>query len=121
MTSIDEIENNVKPFLLTDISFFLDGKKLKSGKLILFTIRDFFCVFTLHDSNKNKKIVYEVPYLFSLHTVNKTLEFDYTIDTFCEKCIDIQSSVKALSFKKTSKFFNKRLVIQSQHNTIRCE
>lgn len=118
MTSVEDIENSIKKFLLTDINFFLDEKKLKSGKLILFTVRDFFCIFTLHDNNKNKKIIYEVPYPFNLNSSDDSLEFDYTINSFCEKCLDIQNSIKQLSFKKTSKLFDKKLVIklQSQYN-----
>lgn len=118
MTSIEDIENSIKPFLLTDVNFFIEDKKLKSGKLILFSVRDFFCVFTLHDSCKNKKVIYEVPYPFNLNTSADSLEFDYTLDSFCEKCLDIKNSIKGLSFKKTSKLFDKKLVIklQTQYN-----
>jgi hypothetical protein len=120
MTSIDEIENCIKPFLLSSINFVLDGKKVKSGKLILFTVRDFFCIFTLHDSTKNKKVIYEIPYPFSLHTTANTLTFDYTVSSFCEKSTGIQNIVKNLNFKKTSKLFDKKLVIQQYNDIITC-
>ena len=113
MTSIEEIENSVKPFLLTNINFNLDGKKLKTGKLILFSVRDFFCVFTLMDNTKNRKIVYEVPYPFQLQSNKTSLTFDYTLESFCEKSSDIQDMLKKVCPKKTTKLFNKKLVILS--------
>jgi len=114
MTSVEEIENFIKPLLLTNISFILDGKKIKTGKLMLFTVRDFFCVFTLNDMNKNKKVIYEIPYPFSLKQLKEGIEFSYTLESFCEKNTAIYSSVKKLCEKKTSKLFNKKLVIHSQ-------
>jgi|LakMenE18May11ns_1017448.scaffolds.fasta_scaffold9739501_2 hypothetical protein len=120
MTSIDEIENHIKPFLLSSVNFLLDGKKIKSGKLILFSVRDFFCIFTLQDAIKNKKVIYEIPYPFSLHSSPKSLIFDYTVDSFCEKSTGIHNIIKDLNFKKTSKLFDKKLVIQQYDDTITC-
>ena len=114
MTSVEEIENYIKPLLLTNISFFLEGKKLKTGKLVLFTVRDFFCVFTLHDNIKNKKVIYEIPYPFRLANVDGGLEFNYCLDVFCEKNLNIYDVLKNICPKKTSKLFNKKLVIHSQ-------
>lgn len=114
MTSIEEIEENIKHLLLTDVNFILEGKKLKTGKLILFAVRDFFCIFTLFDNIKNKKTIYEIPYPFSFRTNSHGVEFDYTVDAFCEKCTGIHDKVKTIPPKKTSKFFNKKLIVSSQ-------
>lgn len=111
MTSIEEIEQFVKPFLLTDITFSLEGKKIKSGKLILFSARDFFCIFTFLDHTKNKKVIYEIPYPFDIEHEKDKLIFNYTLDTFCEKSIDFHNKVQSFQFKKVSKFFNKKLVV----------
>ncbi len=113
MTSVEEIETHIKPFLLTTVTFTLDGKKLKTGKLMLFTVRDFFCIFTLIDTIKNKKVLYEVPYPFNVHPFEQKLEFDYTVDSFCEKCLDIKNIITTLYPPKTSKLFNKKLVLTS--------
>jgi hypothetical protein len=113
MTSVDEIEELIKPFLLTNITFFIEGKRVKTGKLILFTVRDFFCVFTLHDTIKNKKTIYEIPYPFNIYKKPNTLEFDYTIDAFSEKAIDIRNIIKDIIPSKTSKIFNKKVIVYS--------
>jgi hypothetical protein len=112
MTTVEEIENSIKKYLLTDIVFLLEQKKLKQGKLLLFSVRDFYCIFTLLDTQKNKKIIYEIPYPFNLNTTKNSIEFNYTIESFAEKCKDIDIYVTAYGGKKTSKLFNKKLVIQ---------
>lgn len=111
MTSLEEIEQHIKPFLLSDITFSLEGKKIKSGKLILFSARDFFCIFTFLDHTKNKKVVYEIPYPFGLERGENKLIFNYTLETFCEKSIDFRNKVQSFQFKKVSKFFNKKLIV----------
>jgi hypothetical protein len=115
MTSIEEIEQIIKPFLLTEVTFYLEDKKIKAGKLILFSIRDFFCIFTLADSVKNKRIIYEIPYPFSITSEDSKMIFDYTEETFCENNKEIQRVFKTLLPKKQSKLFNKKLVVSSRY------
>jgi len=114
MTSIDQIEEHIKPLLLTETTFTLEGKKIKVGRLILFCIRDFFCVFTFIDSAKNKRTTYEIPYPFSIEKENNNLIFDYTIEAFSEKNAEIQAQANALQFQKVSKLFNKKLIVTSR-------
>jgi len=111
MTSVEEIEELIKPFLLTDITFTLESKKLKQGKLILFAIRDFFCVFTIFDPVKNKKTAYEIPYPFNIEVTPNELIFNYTIEAFSEKSVDIKEKLKTTKFKKVSKMFNKKVIV----------
>lgn len=115
MTSVEEIEESLKPFLLTELSFNVEDKKVKSGKLILFSVRDFFCIFTFHDSIKQKKVTYEVPYPFSIKREGNSLIFDYTVEAFSDKSIDFMSTVFSIQQnKKPAKLYNKKLYILSQ-------
>ena len=114
MTSPEEIEELIKPLLLTQAEFLLENKKIKSGKIILFTVRDFFCVFTFHDAIKNKKVIYEIPYPFNIYKTSEGVVFDYTTDSFSEKNIDIHMHVIKYLNKKTSKLFNKKLFVMTQ-------
>ena len=114
MTSPEEIEEIVKPLLLTHAEFLIEEKKIKSGKIILFSVRDFFCVFTFHDTIKNKKIIYEIPYPFKAYRTQKSVVFDYTTKAFCEKNVDVDMHVVKFLNKKTSKLFNKKLFINIQ-------
>jgi len=114
MTSPEEIEEYIKPLLLTNVDFILDDKRIKSGKFMLFTVRDFFCIFTFHDIVKNKKVIYELPYPFNIYKTKGGIVFDYTVSTFCEKNVDISTIVNNIVPKKVSKFFNKKMFVISQ-------
>jgi len=112
MTSPLEIEKAISEHLQKNVTFSIETKILKKGKLILFCIKDFFCVFTLLcEEKKNKKIVYEIPYPFDLHITPTKLIFDYTVNTFCKINKNLNSCVDKLQFKKTAKLFNKKVSI----------
>jgi hypothetical protein len=111
MTSIEEIEQIIKPFLLLKATFSIDEKVIKQGKLQLFCIKDFFCTFTLIGlERENKKIIYELPYPFSIKSSNNSIEFDYTLDAFCLSNAVIKEHVNKIKLNKTSKFFNKKVI-----------
>jgi hypothetical protein len=112
MTSITEIEQSIKPFLLKDLTFTVDNKVLKNGKLILFCIKDFFCVFTLTTSDRgSKRYIYEIPYPFTLNKTVSSLEFDYTLNGFCLDNLKIADSIKKVNVNRTSKIFNKKVIV----------
>lgn len=113
MTSVNEIEKAISSMLQTNVVFALESKILKKGKLILFCIKDFFCVFTLLSEEKNKRIVYEIPYPFSLGNHPKKIVFDYTLSTFCRNNTNLEFLAKKINYGKPSKFFNKKITISS--------
>jgi len=111
MTSVDNIEEYLKPLLLTNLNFVIEGKKIKSGKLLLFSIHDFFCTFTFFDSIKNKKTIYEIPYPFNIEKNGQNVIFDYTIDSLSKQQTIIHEILNNQTIKKPSKLFNKKLII----------
>lgn len=112
MTSIENIEQAIKPFLLTNVEFSIDNKVIKQGKLQLFCIKDFFCIFTLLSIDRGgKKTLYELPYPFSIKTTCNSLEFDYTIDSFCLSSQQVREQTSKIKTTKTSKLFNKKVVV----------
>ena len=112
MTSVEQIEAGINKLLQSNIVFALEHKIVKKGKLILFCIKDFFCIFTLICEEKNnKKIIYEIPYPFALSVLKNKVIFDYTVNTFCEKNKQVADIIKTLGIEKTSKLYNKRLTI----------
>lgn len=119
MTSIEEIEDIIKPLLLTNLTFVLENKKIKTGKLMLFTVRDFFCVFTFFDEIKNKKTIYEIPYPFAVYRDNDKTIFDYTLPTFCEKGVNIAQQLAQIKLpKKPAKLYNKKIFVYSHLENI---
>lgn len=111
MTSIEEIEQIIKPFLLLKTTFTIDNKVIKQGKMQLFCVKDFFCTFTLLGIEKeNKKVIYELPYPFSIKATDTSIEFDYTLDSFCLSNAAIKEATNKIKLNKTSKFFNKKVI-----------
>jgi len=112
MTPVENIEQLIKPLLLRNISFTIDNKVVKSGRLLLFSVKDFFCVFTLTAPDKDsKRFIYEIPYPFTTNVTISSLEFDYTINSFCLDNNNIADAVKKITFNRTSKLFNKKMVV----------
>ena len=111
MTSIEEIEQIIKPLHLLKVAFSIENKVIKQGKLQLFCIKDFFCIFTLLGLEKeNKKTIYELPYPFDIKSNGSIVEFDYTLDAFCLSNNLIKDQTNLIKFTKTSKFFNKKVI-----------
>lgn len=110
MTSPEIIEKNLEKFLQKQVVFALDTKILKKGKLILFCIKDFFCIFTLICEEKNnKKIMYEIPYPFELVKTPTKLMFDYTITSFTKGRSDLLAAFKKINIGKPSKLLNRKI------------
>jgi hypothetical protein len=112
MTSIENIERSVNNFLQNNLCFALENKILKRGKLILFSIKDFYCTFTLICQEKNnKKIIFEIPYPFAFLHKQKEIVFDYSISSFVKNNNQIEPCVAKVSTVKPSKYLNKKITI----------
>jgi hypothetical protein len=113
MISPDIIEKEISNALQKRIEFVVERKVIKSGKLILFCIKDFYCNFTLFSDTKNKNILYEVPYPFNLEADDTSITLDYTIDTFQKNNPNTLACINVFKgFRKPSKLFNKKLVLR---------
>ena len=102
MTS--RLERSINTLLQQKINFVVNGKTIKSGKLILFCIKDFYLVFTL-SINHTKKI-FEIPYPYGFTLVNNRVILDYTVNKLSHNIKHIEKSAKNLISKKPNKFFN---------------
>jgi hypothetical protein len=110
MTSPEIIEKSLESFLQKRVVFALESKILKKGKLILFCIKDFFCIFTLICEEKNnKKIMYEIPYPFEFTHTSAKLTFDYTVSSFTKGKSDVLTAFKKINIGKPSKLLNKKV------------
>lgn len=101
---VEKLEKAINTFLQQKISFSINGKTIKSGKLLLFCVKDFYLVFTLN-VNQSKKI-FEVPYPYGFSFENNRLIFNYTVNTFCHDMNEIKHHAKLLAPKKPNKYFN---------------
>lgn len=102
MTS--KLERSISNFLQQKVNFIVNGKTVKSGKLILFCIKDFYLVFTLGIHHTKK--IFEIPYPYGYNVVDNRIILDYTIDKLSHNLRHIEDSAKNLISKKPNKFFN---------------
>jgi len=81
---MDEIYNKfekaIEPFLLEDIIFRINGKKIKNGQLLIYSKKNFGLVFTLQKGNRRSSLKLPIP--FDITTKNNSVLFDYKIATF---------------------------------------
>ena len=81
MRNKDAIESQLNSFLLKTVSFKVNDKVIKKGKLKLFTIKQFFIKFNLEINNEIK--LFEIPYPFKIHKQPNNIAFEYTLSSFC--------------------------------------
>lgn len=112
MITPESISYTINKHLQKKVDFIIENKTIKTGKIILFSIKDFFCSFLLYSEQKHKRFLYEIPYPF-LYTENSDcIIFDYTLDTFTRNNPSIKEDLLKLKNKKQSKLFNKKLILK---------
>jgi hypothetical protein len=101
-------EKNFLPFFQKNITITLENKIIRAGRLLLFSIKDFYLHFTLISNNTQKN--FELPYPFDTYMENLTsdiLVLDYKINTFTRGLPEIKEHTKTLYNKgKHMKFFD---------------
>lgn len=101
---VEKLEKSINNFLQQTITFSVNGRSLKTGKLILFCIKDFYLVFTLQVQNSKKH--FEIPYPFRYTMTDEKIVLDYTLRQLCQNNTNIETNAKLLSTRKPSKYFN---------------
>jgi len=101
---VESIEKAVNAFLQRKINFVVNNKIVKSGKLLLFCIKDFHLVFTIQIQNTRK--VFEVPYPFNFNVADGRIILNYNVKNIHHNDLDIENNIKLLSPKKPTKYFN---------------
>jgi hypothetical protein len=103
------LEQSLNYFLQREITFTVDNKCVKRGKLILCSIKDFYITFYLKHNDDQKR--YELPYPFATHGVGKNLVFDYKLSTMACNNVDLLFKLQSLNKKKNSKIYDNQIVI----------
>lgn len=82
MNNKENIEKDLRPFLLQNVAFKLNNKIIKKGKLQLINTKQFFIKFSLQTSDGDK--VLEIPYPFNYNVNNNLFTFEYTLSSMCK-------------------------------------
>jgi hypothetical protein len=107
---IDDVEKQFKEFFQSTVSFNINQKVIKKGKLINVTVKDFFITFILEITKGGVK-TFEIPYPYDIIKIKDGLLFDYTLNTLTHD--DAYKFVKAKNFtpKKNSKFYDVKMTL----------
>lgn len=100
----DNIERSVNRFLQQKIHFYVGGKLLKTGKLILFSIKDFHLVFTINIHHHKK--TFEIPYPFDFESHDNRVVFSYNLQKFYHGVTCIEQHARLLAPKKPNKYYD---------------
>lgn len=101
---VEQLEKTINRFLQQKISININNKTVKTGKLLLFCIKDFYLVFTLNISHSKK--IFEIPYPYSFLINNNKIILNYTIGAFSASIQNVDNYIKLLTPKKPNKYFN---------------
>lgn len=117
MLVTESIESLFQPFLQRNITINFNNKVVKSGKLLLVTLKNNYITLILSEMSTSPTDVksYEIPYAFNYiaDPDQQQLKLSYIIDDLCsdnQSLID-QVNVLLTKTKKTHRFLNNILYI----------
>lgn len=111
------LEEACKFLLQKNLSFEINNKVLKSGKLILFSQKNFFLTFIINSNKKDKdKVEIPIPYGIETHYDENLIYFDYRLKTLCKTSPEIENYLKIYPSKvQGNKFWDTILTIDANH------
>lgn len=110
MLKLTDIERIFESLLQKKVQVVVNGKVIKDGILLLYTIKDYYVTFILKSSEGIKKY-YEFPMPFNIELKDNSFILDYKLETLAYNNIDLLYQLKTLSQKKSSKIYNSVIII----------
>ena len=110
--SLDKLEHEFSNLLQSNIAITLDDKVLREGKLILFSIKNFYLTFSLSSPISPKRLTYyELPSPFFYEANSKGIQLSYKLKYFHQDDSDILVPMQLLSKIKPHKIYNRDVSI----------
>lgn len=111
---VDRIEQGLKSFLQKDVTCLFkyeekNDKQFKKGKLILFSIKDFFITLVFDVDGATKKT--EIPMPYDITKCRDGLILDYKLDNLHLDDPFLKVKIISLESQKKSKFYDCKLCI----------
>jgi hypothetical protein len=98
------LETPLNHFLQRNISFIIDNKVVKRGKLILFSVQDYYMTFYLKHGEDQKR--YELPYPYTVSTTNNSMTLNYSLTALAQNNDELLFKIQGLTKKKNCKTYN---------------
>ena len=114
--SLDILESKFNDLLQNEITISLNDKVLREGKLILFSIKNFYLTFNISSNpGSNRLVYYELPSPFSYEVKNKSIKLSYKLKHFHQDNSDILIPMQLLGKSKLHKMYDKEIQIDIKH------
>ena len=108
---LENVEKDFMYLLQEEIRFVHKDKVLKEGKLILFSIKDFYLTFQLFSKELNKIIHYELPYPFKYTREKHKMSLSYKQEHFTKGDVDVEHHILFYFAASPSKLYNSEVQI----------
>lgn len=104
-----KLEQQLKPIMLSQVEFRVDGKVIKRGKVKVFNAKQFILKFKLDNSGVIKD--YEVPYPYRVEETADGFLLDYCLSAFIPPTEESYWKLRTLNKSECSKIHDKYLHI----------
>ena len=110
-----QLEDACKFLLQKNISLEINNKIIKQGKLFLFYQKNFYMMFLINSTKKEKdKVEIPIPYAVEVHESDNLIYFDYRIKTLAKIAPEIENYLKVYPSKVSgNKFWDSILTINA--------
>lgn len=104
--NIENYSKTFQKYLQSKVSFRCKNKILKTGKLTLFSIKQYFIRFHIETDKKTIKIL-ELPYPFLVEEqINNTCTLNYKLTSLCNNHTSTVKTLKLVNAKFTNKIYD---------------
>lgn len=107
---MNNIEQQLKKCILKTVNFVIDDKSVRSGKIKVFNIKQFFIRFKILTNDIEKE--YELPYPYKLIETNNGFIFDYCLSAFCPPSNENYYKMLLYDKSNASKLYNNYLFMK---------
>lgn len=105
------LEDILKNLLQKNISFEIDKKVFKTGRVLLFNQHYFYISFIMNTAKKKQeKTEIPIPFNVEIHKDDNLIYFDYRLTTLAHNNKEVLNTLHGISAQK-NKFINKILTI----------
>jgi hypothetical protein len=108
--NIESYNKVLQKFLLQKVIFKCDNKILKTGKIKLFNIKQYFIRFNIENEKGELKQL-ELPYPFMIHDNDKTCTLNYHLSSFTYGNKDVIFKINNINTTDSMRMYNKLVQI----------
>ena len=106
---MNRIEDKLKNLILRKVSFVVDGKTIKQGKINVINTKQNFIKFKIDNSVDVKE--WELSYPYDIRATDNGYSFDYSLSAFCPRTEESYWKMKLMNKSESSKLHDNYLYV----------